>query len=430
MQWCIYACLRPDQFVKQHMDGEIVPFQGKSIKIRCLRFDAVNARDSIWSDLCNIMNQAGFQSGSNGFEKNETKMHWKFPNGSMIICGGANDPGKLHGLEQDITFLNEVMMIPKSALDQLEYRTRIGFIFDWNPSLNDHWVFKSGFDKTHNYGADERLAGKPKCLYFHSTYKDNIENLNDAQISGIEQYEPTAGNIARGTADAYMWSVYGLGKRGFIEGRVIPPEKVEVIPDDEFPKPSQWELHGYGLDWGFSSDPTALIECAIFNKKLYVRELIYEKNLLVSPDPTLPHARSVIGILRELHIKPTDTIVADSARPDLNSALRNAGFLVMDAYKPGGSIENGVNLMNQRRWCVSDSSFNVKFELENWTWAKTRYGEQTRKPIDKHNHAADAIRYWLTSFVGSDNVARMGDFEKGGVAFEQKYTCVIDDWGF
>jgi PBSX family phage terminase large subunit len=332
------------------------------------------------------MEQAGFQSGNNGFEKNETKMHWKFPNGSMIICGGANDPGKLHGLEQDITFLNEVMMIPKSALDQLEYRTRVGFIFDWNPSLNDHWVFKNGFDKTHNYGDDERLAGKPKCLYFHSTYRDNLENLNDAQISGIEQYEPTAGNIARGTADAYMWSVYGLGKRGFIEGRVISAEKVEVVSDGDFPSPSQWELHGYGLDWGFSQDPTALVECAIFNKKIYVRELIYEKNLIVSPDPTLPHARSVIGLLREINIKATDTIVADSARPDLNAALRNAGYQVLDAYKPGGSIENGVNLMNQRRWCVTDSSFNVKFELENWTWSKTRYGEQTRKPIDKHNH--------------------------------------------
>lgn len=430
LQWCIYACLSPGTFVKTYICGNLVPFQGKSLKIRCLRYDAVNARDSIWSDLCKIMDEAGFSEGKNGFDRNETKMTWKFPNGSQIICGGANDAGKLHGLEQDITFFNEVMMIPKSALDQLEYRTRIGFIFDWNPSLNDHWIFRAGFDKTSVYGKDERLSGQPKCLYAHSTYKDNLQNLTESQIAGIEQYEPTEGNISRGTADAYMWSVYGLGKRGYIEGRVIPPEKVEIVSDSSFPTESQWEMHGYGLDWGFSADPTALIECAIFNRKLYVRELIYEKSLMVSPDPTLPQNRSVIGLLRDLKIRQTDTIVADSARPDLNSALRNAGFLVLDAYKPGGSIENGVNLMNQRRWCVCDGSFNIKFELENWTWAKDRYGNTLRKPIDRHNHALDGIRYWLTSFVDSGNVSRIPDAKEFSDRFGvQEYGCVVDDWG-
>lgn len=421
LQWCVYACLSPKTFIKTYKGGKLTDFSGDRIKIRCLRYDAVNARDSIWSDLNAIMASSKLESGSAGFLKNETKMTWTFPNGSQIICGGANDSGKLHGLEQDICYFNEVMMIPKSALDQLEYRTRLGFIFDWNPSLNEHWVFRNGFDKTTVYGADEKLSGQPKCLYAHSTYKDNLENLTESQVAGIEQYEPTPGNIARGTADAYMWSVYGLGKRGFIEGRVVSPDKVEVIPevldaftgvtDDGFPTEKQWELHGYGLDWGFAADPTALVECAIWNKKLYVRELIYEKGLVVSPDPTLPTARSVIGLLRDLRIKPSDTIVADSARPDLNSALRNAGFLVADAYKPGGSIENGVNLMNQRRWCVMERSRNIQFELENWTWAKDRYGNTLRKPVDKHNHSMDAIRYWLTTFVSSGNALMFGGRE-------------------
>lgn len=428
LQWCVYACMKPEAFVRRYVDGELKPFTGKKLKVRCMRYDAVNARDSIWSDLNRIIEDIGITSGSAGFLKNETKMVWTFPNGSQIICGGANDPGKLHGLDQDICYFNEVMMIPKSALDQAEYRTRVGFIFDWNPSLNDHWIFRAGFDKTTVYAEDEPLAGQPKCLYAHSTYHDNIKNLTPEQIAGIEQYEPTEGNIARGTADAYMWSVYGLGKRGYLEGRIIPAEKVEST--ENFPTEAQWELHGYGLDWGFSADPTALVECAIWNKKLYVRELIYEKGLLVSPDPTLPNTRSVIGLLRELGIKTNDTIVADSARPDLNAALRNAGFCVMDAYKPGGSIENGVNLMNQRRWCVHDASFNIKFELENWTWAKTRYGEQTRKPTDKHNHAMDAIRYWLTTFVDSGNILKGGASEEWSKdAGKVEYACVMDDWG-
>lgn len=417
LQWCVYACLSPKTFVKTYVKGELKAFEGEKLKIRCLRYDAVNARDSIWSDLNGIMAGAKLTSGTAGFVKNETKMTWTFPNGSQIICGGANDSGKLHGLEQDICYFNEAMMIPRSALDQLEYRTRVGFIFDWNPSLNDHWIFRGGFDRTSVYGADERLAGLPKCLYAHSTYKDNLENLTESQVAGIEKYEPTAGNIERGTADAYMWSVYGLGKRGFIEGRVISPEKVEILPEvvdaltgevfDGFPNENQWELHGYGLDWG-RVDPTALVECAIWNRKLYVRELVYERNLLVSPEPTLPGARNLIGLLQELKINPKETIVGDSARKDLNDALRMRGYTVVDAYKPGGSIDNGANLMNQRRWCVCERSRNVQFELENWTWAKDRYGNVQRKPIDKHNHAMDAVRYWLTTFVDTGNVLKMG----------------------
>lgn len=440
IQWCVYACLSPKTFVWRYYDGKLEPFHGEKLVIRCLRYDAVNARDSIWADLNEILANANIKSGYSGFVKNETKMTWAFPNGSQIICGGANDPGKLHGLGQDIVFFNEVMMIPRSALDQLEYRTRVGFIFDWNPSLNTHWVFKMGFDKTTVYDADEEGAGRPKCLYAHSTYKDNLENLTAEQVAGIEKYEPTEGNIARGTADAYMWSVYGLGKRGFVEGRIISPEKVEVLYErveehygslyDGFPSESQWELHGYGLDWGFSADPTALVECAIWNRRLYVRELIYEKGLVISPDPTLPGTRSLIGILRDLGIKKNDTIVADSARPDLNSALRNAGYSVFDAYKPGGSIENGVNLMNQRKWCVTERSKNVLFELENWTWAKDRYGNTLRKPVDKHNHAMDAVRYWLTTFVSSGNVLLGGKgFSGSSRRFEDiEYCDVIDVW--
>jgi len=105
--------------------------------------------------------------------------------------------------------------------------------------------------------------------------------------------------------------------------------------------------------------------------------------------------------------------------------LRRAGFCVLDAYKPGGSIENGINLMNQRRWCVTDDSYNVKFELENWCWGVDRYGRQTNVPGKKHNHAMDAIRYWLSTFVDSSNTVRI----EGGEDLErEEYGTQPDFW--
>ena len=417
LQWCVFACLRPKTFIPG--------FERDSLEIRCMRHDETTARETIYDDLMKILTGLGFVNGQGGFKVNQRDLKIEFPNKSQIIFGGASEPGKLHGLGSDIVFFNEAMMISKAAVDQMEMRTRVGFIFDWNPSLNEHWIFKQGFDKTSNYGDDEKLAGSPKVFYAHSTYKDNLENLTPGQIASIEQYEPTPGNISRGTANRHMWEIYGLGKRGYMEGRVVDADRVSYVNPEEFPTAKQWELHGYGLDWGFSADPTALVECAIWNKKLYVRELIYRKGMMVSPDPTLPAGESVIAALKELDVKSVDVIVADSARKDLNEVLRRAGFCVLDAYKPGGSIENGVNLMNQRRWCVTDNSPNLKFELENWVWGRTRYGEQTNKPVDKHNHLMDAVRYWLTTFVDSSNAARLDSAPRNT---KHRYACSLDLW--
>lgn len=418
LQWIVFACLEPKTFIPN--------YERDSLEVRCMRHDATTSRATIWHDLQKIIESLGLKEGPDGLRLNRRDMEIAFPNGSKIMFGGASDPGKLHGLGSDIVFFNEAMMISRAAVDQMEMRTRIGFIFDWNPSLNEHWIFKQGFDKTCDYGPDEKMAGSPKVFYAHSTYLDNTENLTVGQIASIEQFEMTPGNIERGTANQHMWDIYGLGKRGFLEGRIITPERVSFVEDDEFPTSKQWECHGYGLDWGFSEDPTALIECAIFNKKLYVRELVYKKKLMPMPDPTLPEDETVLGWLKALGIKSHDVIVADSARTDLNAGLRRAGFCVVDAYKPyGGSIEPGIALMNQRRWCVTDSSYNVKFELENWCWATDRYGNQLNTAGKKHNHAMDAIRYWLQTFVDTSNTVKIErDTEEGDL----QWGCSMDLW--
>lgn len=416
LQWLVFACLEPKTFIPN--------YERESLEVRCMRHDATTSRATIWHDLQKIIETLGLKEGPDGLRLNRRDMEIAFPNGSKIMFGGASDPGKLHGLGSDIVFFNEAMMISRAAVDQMEMRTRIGFIFDWNPSLNEHWIFKQGFDRTCNYGADEKMAGSPKVFYAHSTYKDNLENLTVGQVASIEQFEMTPGNIDRGTANQHMWEIYGLGRRGFMEGRIIPPEHVELVADDEFPTPSQWECHGYGLDWGMT-DPTALIECAIFNKKLYVREVIYKSGLLPLPDPNLPQDESTLMLMREIGIKPTDVIVGDSARSDLNASLRRAGFCVIDAYKQyGGSIEPGISLMNQRKWCVTDSSYNVKFELENWCWATDRYGNQLNTPGKKHNHAMDAIRYWLQTFIDSSNTVKVSREEDN----EPQWGCTMDVW--
>lgn len=404
LQWIVLACLAPKEFLPN--------FDGDRIVVRCLRKEAANAKFSIWNDLNEILSTMRIYDGERGFTCNGTSLTWTFPNGSKIICGGAQDYDRLHGLSQDITFLNEVMQISAESFDQLNARTRLAFILDWNPSLQDHWVFRRGYAKRSYFEKKECLnhperIGKPKCCYFHSTYKDNYNvatgesNLTDDQISAVEAYEPTQFNLEQGTANRAFWDVYGLGKRTRLEGRVVSPERIKVIKDHEFPLPGQWQAHGYGLDWGFR-DPLALIECAIWNKKFYVRQVVYEEELTLGPNPNNPR-KNFLEIIREKRLTTGDVIVADSARQDLNMGLRAAGYNVVDADKVAGSILNGVNLMNSNSWCVTEESTNVLEELEKYVWSMNRDGTYSNKPVDKYNHAMDACRYWLTKFLSPTN---------------------------
>jgi len=172
--------------------------------IRCCRFNEADHTNStiLDMDFCLGSEMFNLNRDDNYYYKKTIKpKEYVFHNGSKIVFSATNDIGKLHGMKQDILWLNEVMHIPYSAYKQLTRRTRHKILMDFNPSYNRHWVFDKIMKKG-NYG------------YQHTTYKDN-EFLTALQIEEIEDTNPNvAANVMAGTADAYEWDVYGLGKRG------------------------------------------------------------------------------------------------------------------------------------------------------------------------------------------------------------------------
>ncbi|HLD89468.1 MAG TPA: PBSX family phage terminase large subunit [Patescibacteria group bacterium] len=341
----------------------------------CGRNDGRTCERSVVRDFKTIM---GLMECWDSTCWNGTLKKYEWKHGSILEFGGTSDVTKLHGPQIDILWLNEVMEQSYDAWKQLTQRTSKLRILDFNPSLTQHWVFERVMTRTGEFS------------YCHTTYRDN-PFLSPEQIAEIESFEPTARNIARGTADEWHWTVYGLGKRGRREGVIYKLwDKVETWPDR-----MNCQRYGYGLDFGYSEDPTAVVECALFQHDLWLREVVYETGLLVTRNVSKPSEPSLEARLEAAGVDKKLRIHAESAEPESCRDLTLAGYNVVPTVKSPDSIRHGIDLLRRRRIHVWMGSQNVQIEIENYTWDRNRAtGVWLPDPIDKFNHAMDAARYW------------------------------------
>ena len=284
---------------------------------------------------------------------NLTDRIYTFDSGSKIEFFSADNPGKVHGPRRDILFLNEAVNIPYQVYDQLAIRTKSEEYLDWNP--------------TQEFWAHEHLQGDPECEWIRSTYLDN-DWLPDSIKQRIE---------AKKDKDPNWWRVYGLGIVGKVEGLIFPV--FEII--DEFPDVS----HFYGMDFGYTNDPTAMIRIGLQGEDLYLDEGIYETGLT---------NQDIAARLRMIGIRPKmDELFADSAEPKSIEEIYREGFNIKGAIKGKDSILNGIDIIKRFKIHITKNSVNTIKEFRNYRWIEDKNGNLTNKPIDDFNHAIDAIRY-------------------------------------
>ncbi len=300
-------------------------------------------------------------------------------NGTEFGFFGADEPAKLHGRSQDIFWINEVMEISQPVFDQLEMRTRLFGIVDYNPYDDEHWVFG--------------LQKREDVIVIRSTMLDNKENLPPMIINKIMGYKPTPENYARGTADSYMWDVYGLGKKAKLKGAVFTNwDIVESIPENA-------KDLGLGMDFGYSNDPTTLTELYMFNNELYLNELIYDMGLLnVSP---YPEQDTISRRMKILEIGNRE-ITGDSAEPKSIQELYNDGWNINSADKGGDSVNYGIDLMKGYKIHITRRSVNIEREFRKYKWGEDKNGKSINKPIDAFNHAIDGVRYRVMKVLGNE----------------------------
>jgi phage terminase large subunit len=308
-------------------------------------------------DFLKIMDMIGMYEPENF---NKSSLVYTFSNGAYIEFFSADAESKLRGARRDVLFVNECNNITWEAYYQLAIRTRRFIYLDYNP-VSEFWV-------------DTELINDSDTDFVVLTYKDN-EALD---LSIIKEIEKAKEKALTSTYWANWWSVYGLGNIGSLQGTVFNNwQQCDAIPNEA-------EFIAYGMDFGFTNDPSTLIAVYRYNGELYLNELIYQTKLTNS---------DLIARLKELGIKSNEMIVADSAEPKSIEDLRRAQFRIEGAKKGADSIRNSIDTLQAFKLSVTKSSINLIKELRNYKWVTDNDGKHTSQPIDSYNHAIDAIRY-------------------------------------
>jgi|694.fasta_scaffold130391_1 phage terminase large subunit len=284
---------------------------------------------------------------------NRSLLTYKFANGSYIEFFSAEQESKLRGARRNVLYINEANNISFEAYHQLAIRTSGEIWLDFNP--------------TAEFWAHTEVLKDNDSEHIILTYKDN-EALPETIIHDIEQAQHKAQTSSYW---ANWWKVYGLGLIGSLQGVVFDNWKqIEKIPTDA-------KLLGYGMDFGFTNDPTTLIAVYKTNNQLYFDEVLYRTNM----------TNNEIGnFMKSEGIGRPYEIVADSAEPKSIEELRRQGFMITPATKGPDSIKIGIDILKRENFFVTQSSINLIKELRSYVWDTDRDGKLTGKPVDYSNH--------------------------------------------
>ena len=258
-----------------------------------------------------------------------------------------------------------------------------------NPPEKDHWIIRRFFNLVDVPEVEGfyKAVKKPELtdtVVISTTYKENIVNVNPSSILNFERYKETRPD--------YYWNMI----RGYVSegarGRIFKNWRTVADADyDALPYPET-----YGLDFGFSNDPAALLGCKMHNNKVWFKEYLYETGLhnVGEVENTLSKRFEDLGLTGQ------DLIYGDSAELKSIEELAADGWYVEPAIKGPGSVNAGIDLLQGLEVYYTESSTNIDTERQNYKWRLDRNKLPTGTAEDANNHLMDAARYVVFSQRG------------------------------
>ena len=298
---------------------------------------------------------------------NEGERIIKCVNGSIIEFKSYADAQDAKSGKRDYLFINEANGIPYEVYWQLAIRTRKKIFIDYNPSarfwVHDEVIGREGVEVLYSW-------------HIHNTF------LTDEEHARIEAI-----------SDPELHKVYARGKTGKIEGLVLTNWDIcDILPPME-----EWKMSAYGLDFGFTNDPSALEHVVLAHGELWIDEKLYSTGMT---NPDIAHRAKDEGI------GSSDQIIADCAEPKSIRELQAHGLLVTASPKGQDSIVSGLDILKRYRIHVTRRSIGILGNLRSYQWGKDKDGNMTNKPEDKNNHGIDAIRYVALAKLAQHREAR------------------------
>ena len=333
---------------------------GKTITICRKTFPAV--RSSVMRDFLDILKAHNcYSEEAHNKSNNEYRL-----NGNLVEFISLDQPQKVRGRKRNLLFINEANELDYEDWQQLIFRTEDKIILDFNPSDEYHWIY-------------DKVIPRDDADFFITTYLDN-SFLNESIKEEIERLKET---------DETYWQIYGLGLKGISKATIFNYYEFDTLPNDA-------EFISYGADAGYTNDPTTLVSVYKQGHNLYIKEHIYQTQMTTFD---IANKWKQIGIDRDL-------VYFDSAEPRLIEELRRMGFNVRPSLKGSDSVNAGIDLLKRFKIHIHRDSHNCIQEFRNYKWQEDRSGKMINKPIDKHNHTIDAVRYATYSVLSKPNFGR------------------------
>ena len=302
----------------------------KTITITRKTFPSVRA--SVMRDFISILKE--YEMYAEEFHNKSNSEYYL--NDNLIEFISVDQPQKIRGRKRDLLFINEANELEFEDWQQLIFRTTDKIIIDYNPSDEYHWIY-------------DRVLNRDDVEFYRTTYLDN-PFLDNSIVTEIERLRET---------DEQYWQVYGLGLKGVSKSVIFTHSVVDKVPDDA-------KFISFGLDYGYTNDPTALVGVWLRGYDLYIKEYFYQ-TMMTGHD---------------IHRKFKDIgIGRDSV---------NAGIDLLKRYK--------INI-------TKDSSHAIQ-EFRNYKWLEDKSGNLTNKPEDRNNHVIDAVRYGTYSIISKPNFGK------------------------
>ena len=342
LQWVIVKCL-----------------EGKE-DVTIVRKTIPSLKRTIIKDFQDIMTELGIWN-VNDF--NQTDRIYQFYTGSTISFISTDNPEKLRGLKSSILWLEEANEIDEESYFQLRIRCAGPIILSLNPTISPHhWV-----------------RGIEGATQYFTTFRNN-PYLERELINSIKELERT---------NPKAWRVYGMGEFVTNDKAVFQFDVCEWAPNDA-------EVVCIGVDFGYSSDPTAIVTLLRKDRDIWLIENCYERGMVTTEIGN--RLKSIVGDTRW-------EIWADSAEPRLIEELHRMGLNIRPVIKGKDSVNFGIGVLQSYQLHLPKACQNLVNEFYGYEWQTDRFGRQLDKPTDFNNHLIDAARYgaMMRLSVKSDN---------------------------
>ena len=317
----------------------------EGLSITVVRKTIPSLKRTVIKDFIDILKGLGIWNES---DYNGTDRIWNYYD-STIQFISTDDAEKLRGIKSDILFIDEASEIDEESYFQLGIRTTGQIILAYNPTVSPyHWLRQMG-----------------DCERYVTTYRDN-PYLPKEMVAAIEELQ---------SKNEKYWKIYGLGEFAPNEKAVY---KFDIVDDFE------GEFIAFGLDWGYSQDPTAVVALYKNGDNIYLEEVLYEKGLVL---------KDIADTLTKNEINKSYEIWCDSSEPRSIEELYRYGFNAKAVTKGKDSIKFGISVLQNHKIHILRSSQNLINEMYGYQYATDKYGYVTDTPEGGLDHLLDAARY-------------------------------------